>query len=63
MIPLERLGEYSNGIERFNIELSIKNKLSILDEVKDFINNYKPVIEDEGFNEDLLKINPLLHSI
>ena len=55
MIPLERLGEYSNGIERFNIELSIKNKLSILDDVKDFINNYKPVIEDEDFNEDLFK--------
>ncbi|UCH49621.1 MAG: FAD/FMN-binding oxidoreductase [Betaproteobacteria bacterium] len=30
VIPLERLGEYSDGIERINIELSLKNKLAIL---------------------------------
>lgn len=29
VIPLERLGEYSDGIERINIELSIKNKLAL----------------------------------
>ena len=27
VIPLPKLGEYSDGIERINIELSIKNKL------------------------------------
>ncbi|HQT27020.1 MAG TPA: FAD-binding oxidoreductase, partial [Burkholderiales bacterium] len=27
VIPLDRLGDYSDGIERINIELSIKNKL------------------------------------
>ncbi len=31
VIPLERLGEYSDGIERINIELSIRNKLQLLD--------------------------------
>jgi FAD/FMN-containing dehydrogenase/Fe-S oxidoreductase len=31
VIPLERLGEYSDGIERINIELSIRNKLELLD--------------------------------
>jgi FAD/FMN-containing dehydrogenase len=31
VIPLERLGDYSDGIERINIELSIRNKLRILD--------------------------------
>jgi FAD/FMN-containing dehydrogenase/Fe-S oxidoreductase len=31
VIPLERLGEYTDAIERINIELSIRNKLSLLD--------------------------------
>ena len=33
VIPLERLAEYSRGIERINIEQSIGNKLAIMDEV------------------------------
>jgi FAD/FMN-containing dehydrogenase/Fe-S oxidoreductase len=31
VIPLERLGDYTDGIERINIELSIANKLELLD--------------------------------
>jgi FAD/FMN-containing dehydrogenase/Fe-S oxidoreductase len=31
VIPLERLGEYTDAIERINIELSIANKLAILE--------------------------------
>ena len=31
VIPLERMGEYTDAIERINIELSIKNKLELLD--------------------------------
>jgi FAD/FMN-containing dehydrogenase/Fe-S oxidoreductase len=31
VIPLERLGEYTDAIERINIELSIRNKLELLD--------------------------------
>jgi FAD/FMN-containing dehydrogenase/Fe-S oxidoreductase len=31
VIPLERLGEYTDAIERINIELSIANKLELLD--------------------------------
>jgi len=31
VIPLERLAEYSDGIERINIEQSIANKLALLD--------------------------------
>ncbi|MGC1523268.1 MAG: FAD-binding oxidoreductase, partial [Steroidobacteraceae bacterium] len=30
VIPLERLGEYTDAIERINIELSIRNKLELL---------------------------------
>jgi FAD/FMN-containing dehydrogenase/Fe-S oxidoreductase len=33
VIPLERLGEYTDAIERINIELSIQNKLEIADEL------------------------------
>jgi FAD/FMN-containing dehydrogenase/Fe-S oxidoreductase len=31
VIPLPRMGEYTDGIEKINIELSIKNKLLLLD--------------------------------
>ena len=31
VIPLERMGEYTDAIERINIELSIRNKLELLD--------------------------------
>ena len=33
VIPLERMGEYTDGIERINIELSTRNKLRLLDEL------------------------------
>ena len=37
VIPLPKLGEYSDGIERINIELSIRNKLKLLDDLETFI--------------------------
>ena len=37
VIPLPRMGEYTNGIERINIELSLKNKLQVLDGLKAFL--------------------------
>ena len=36
VIPLDRMGEYTDGIERINIELSIKNKLQLLAELRGF---------------------------
>ncbi|KAF0813836.1 putative FAD-linked oxidoreductase [Andreprevotia sp. IGB-42] len=36
VIPLPRLGEYSDSIERINIELSIDNKLELLDGLQAF---------------------------
>ncbi|MFZ4652653.1 MAG: FAD-linked oxidase C-terminal domain-containing protein, partial [Rubrivivax sp.] len=30
VIPLERMGEYTEGIERINVELSLRNKLELL---------------------------------
>ncbi|MCA3218797.1 MAG: FAD/FMN-binding oxidoreductase [Burkholderiales bacterium] len=37
VIPLERMGDYTDAIERINIELSIKNKLELLDELQSFL--------------------------
>ena len=47
VIPLERLGEYTEGIERINIELSIANKLKLLDALEAFFSGELPVQESE----------------
>ncbi|HEX3914203.1 MAG TPA: FAD/FMN-binding oxidoreductase [Steroidobacteraceae bacterium] len=36
VIPLERLGEYTDAIERINIELSIRNKLELLAALEEY---------------------------
>ncbi|GIX52486.1 DUF3683 domain-containing protein [Sphaerotilus sulfidivorans] len=36
VIPLERMGEYTLGIERINIELSLRNKIALLDRLEQF---------------------------
>ena len=45
VIPLERLGEYSDGIERINIELSIANKLALLDALDDYLQGELPLMQ------------------
>ncbi|MFZ6818030.1 DUF3683 domain-containing protein [Undibacterium sp. Ji22W] len=37
VIPLDRMGEYTDGIERINIELSIQNKLACIAALKEFV--------------------------
>lgn len=36
VIPLPRMGEYTDGIERINIELSIQNKLKVIEDLQAF---------------------------
>jgi len=36
VIPLPRMAEYTDGIERINIELSLRNKLALADALEDF---------------------------
>jgi FAD/FMN-containing dehydrogenase/Fe-S oxidoreductase len=36
VIPLPRMGEYTEGIERINIELSLRNKLELVDKLEAF---------------------------
>jgi FAD/FMN-containing dehydrogenase/Fe-S oxidoreductase len=52
VIPLPKLGEYSDGIERINIELSIQNKLRLVDQLEQFLVSDLPLQPDEEGNAD-----------
>ncbi|MDA8107076.1 MAG: DUF3683 domain-containing protein [Betaproteobacteria bacterium] len=43
VIPLERLGDYTDGIERINIELSAQNKLELLDALEEYFRGELPL--------------------
>ncbi|HEY0943202.1 MAG TPA: DUF3683 domain-containing protein [Steroidobacter sp.] len=43
VIPLERMGDYTDAIERINIELSFANKLKMLTELRDFFESDVPL--------------------
>jgi FAD/FMN-containing dehydrogenase/Fe-S oxidoreductase len=47
VIPLPRLGDYTDGIDRINIELSIANKLKLLDALAGFFAAPLPLLEDD----------------
>ena len=51
VIPLPRMGDYCDGIERINIELSLKNKLRLCDALSQLLNGDLPLRSyEEGFN-------------
>jgi FAD/FMN-containing dehydrogenase/Fe-S oxidoreductase len=52
VIPLPRLGDYSDGIERINIELSINNKLKLVDALESFLAGDLPLNEDDDTQVD-----------
>ena len=52
VIPLPKLGDYSDGIERINIELSINNKLKLLEALQTFLRGDLPLQADEEGNAD-----------
>jgi FAD/FMN-containing dehydrogenase len=43
VIPLPRMGDYCDGIERINIELSISNKLALCDSLLEFLKGDLPL--------------------
>jgi FAD/FMN-containing dehydrogenase/Fe-S oxidoreductase len=47
VIPLERLGDYSDGVERINIELSIANKLALLDALEEYFAGDLPLYQHD----------------
>jgi len=52
VIPLNRLADYSRGIERINIEQSIGNKIRIMDAVLRYLSGPMPELRGaEGFEE------------
>ncbi len=56
VIPLPRLGDYTDGIERINIELSIANKLKLLDALAEFFAAELPLLEDDDTVADPEKV-------
>ncbi|WP_367026922.1 FAD/FMN-binding oxidoreductase [Methylococcus sp. ANG] len=43
VIPLPRMGDYCDGIERINIELSLRNKLKLCDALAEFLGGDLPL--------------------
>ena len=51
VIPLPRMGDYCDGIDRFNIELSIGNKLALCNALTEFLGGELPLhIGDAGLS-------------
>ena len=48
VIPLARMGEYTDAIERINIELSTRNKLRLLDAIEARLNEPLPAAKREA---------------
>ncbi len=58
VIPLPRMGDYCDGIERINIELSIANKLKLFDALEDFLRGELPLLRDEkGMIDEALLVS------
>jgi FAD/FMN-containing dehydrogenase/Fe-S oxidoreductase len=47
VIPLERMGEYTDAIERINIELSTRNKLRLIEELDGYLSGTLPLARTE----------------
>ncbi len=62
VIPLPRLGDYSDGIERINIELSIQNKLKLVDALEAFMQGDLPFEreEDGGYDVAMVKTKQVM---
>ncbi len=61
VIPLNRMGEYTDGIERINIELSIKNKLQLAEELRAFLGNDRlPLGKSDDATDDKVGYDEML---
>jgi ferredoxin len=54
VIPLDKLGEYTEGIERINIEFSIANKLQLCARLAELFSGELPVYADAKVDRDVL---------
>jgi len=60
VIPLPRMGEYTDAIERINIELSIENKLELLDALDAYFASPFPLGKTEDAELDRLPRDEIL---
>ncbi|MGE4369015.1 MAG: DUF3683 domain-containing protein [Burkholderiaceae bacterium] len=51
VIPLNRMGEYTDAIERINIELSTHNKLRLIDALEAFLSGELPIGKIEDYDD------------
>ncbi|HET7204475.1 MAG TPA: FAD-binding oxidoreductase, partial [Steroidobacteraceae bacterium] len=54
VIPLERLGEYTDAVERINIELSLDNKLALLDALEAYLRGEPRIGKTDDVDVDRL---------
>src|SRR5690606_13162778 len=59
VIPLSRMGEYTDHIERINIELSTRNKLKLLDALDAFLAAPLPVGKAEDAEDEATRAEAL----
>ena len=62
VIPLERLAEYSQGIERINIEQSIRNKLEIMTAIERYLDSAIPEARNAEDYEDSAENTAILQA-
>jgi FAD/FMN-containing dehydrogenase/Fe-S oxidoreductase len=62
VIPLERLADYSRGIERINVEQSIRNKLQIMDAVQDYLSGPMPELRRIEDYEESAEADAILNA-
>ncbi|OOZ39499.1 FAD-linked oxidase [Solemya pervernicosa gill symbiont] len=60
VIPLDRLAEYSEGIERINIEQSMRNKLTMIDELEQCLTGDIPELSGMPGLEDSEEIREIV---
>ncbi|HTN49574.1 MAG TPA: FAD/FMN-binding oxidoreductase [Burkholderiaceae bacterium] len=60
VIPLARMGEYTDAIERLNVGLSIENKLELLDEIDEYLASPFPVGKTDDVGIDRLPRSEIL---
>jgi len=61
VIPLPRMGDYCDGVERINIELSLHNKLKLVDALEEFFAGELPLYhqdDEQVGNVELLENRP-----
>ncbi|CAM4379952.1 DUF3683 domain-containing protein [Bordetella muralis] len=59
VIPLSRMGEYTDHIERINIELSTRNKLKLLNALDAYLSEPLPVGKAEDEDDELTRTQTL----